>query len=496
MPMTQCVMEAGGRGMLLVPDDENIVANIKNGIDYVRSWFHVHLAGTLRVDIGVSKSLSDADFSSEHFARTYSMAAGLVEEARFRECADLFHDEETGWNDDAWVLPDPGLPIDTGDWPDVLKKLGQVLTKARYLSLSEEPLVGDLWSKELLGYRVSLFAKRPPFDKSMALILDDDPTMPVLLASGYVPRITNNNIGSIEKLSSNTEGYHLGDPITLDALAHFAVDEDCSPAPHPMLGVLKADVDDLGFLMSSGLTDHVSLGRIVGVSRTLDELFKGYLPARLHDQYTHVYTVFSGGDDLFFIGPWLDILRLTADVRHWLNRACADNEALTISAGVIFAKPKTPIRVLAEQAEESLEIAKDAGKNRVAVGNVVIGWNSFTDALKYHRELFLLSQRNTEKLNSSMLYRLYRYAVDANACANAHASGIGLNSNRYKWRAQMSYDLRRNLGDWENKHDMSRVLSWLQSTPTPGHTAAMRLATMMALYRVRGDNQNDISTTE
>ncbi|MEZ4661479.1 MAG: hypothetical protein R2911_28345 [Caldilineaceae bacterium] len=96
----------------------------------------------------------------------------------------------------------------------------------------------------------------------------------------------------------------------------------------PLLGVVKMDVDQLGLLLAQGLgSKATSISRVAAFSRMLDMFFSGWVDSRLRHILLHeggkpayanvngrqqpvanplhnMYTVYAGGDDLLWWGPW------------------------------------------------------------------------------------------------------------------------------------------------------------------------------------------------
>lgn len=69
------------------------------------------------------------------------------------------------------------------------------------------------------------------------------------------------------------------------------------------LGILKADVDNLGLLFACGMRkERLTLSRLVTMSRQMNNYFSIFLPHKLKadERFKNIYTVFAGGDDLFF----------------------------------------------------------------------------------------------------------------------------------------------------------------------------------------------------
>jgi CRISPR-associated protein Csm1 len=260
-------------------------------------------------------------------------------------------------------------------------------------------------------------------------------------------------------------------------------DDDGVPSGgRPMIGALKADVDRLGELMRLGFGGDASLGRLAGLSRTLDLFFKGYLDRRIASRYPHVYTVYAGGDDLMLIGPWFDLMRLALDLRSRLDDASCHNPSITLSAGLVVAGANTPIRSLAAAADRALDAAKEAAngaRDRFCVFSSVLSWAVARDALAASRDLLTCVDEGS--LPPSRLYRLLRHGRAAEAAAHAVASGRSVPIDQLSWRSKLSYDLRR-LRDASAALDAVRARLQRRDFIESGGLA---VAASTALYRLR-----------
>jgi CRISPR-associated protein Csm1 len=87
------------------------------------------------------------------------------------------------------------------------------------------------------------------------------------------------------------------------------------------------------------------------------------------------YSVFSGGDDLFIVGPWDWTLELARELRAAFKSFTAYNPNLTISGGLFLAKAKYPIHLTALESESALKQAKDEGRNRLSAFGEVAVWD-------------------------------------------------------------------------------------------------------------------------
>jgi hypothetical protein len=85
----------------------------------------------------------------------------------------------------------------------------------------------------------------------------------------------------------------------------------------------------------------------------------------IRKKYQNIYSVLSGGDDLFLIGPWESIFKFSAELREKLKKYVCENPDLTISVGVALCRPETPIYEMADLGEEALSKAKEKKNSTV-----------------------------------------------------------------------------------------------------------------------------------
>lgn len=142
------------------------------------------------------------------------------------------------------------------------------------------------------------------------------------------------------------------------------------------LGVLRADVDNLGQAFVRGFPErYQTLSRSATFSRQLSLFFKLHINDILeHPEYSldgaehprHVSVVYSGGDDLFIMGAWKDVLEFAVDLYHRLREF--SQGALTISAGYGLYQPKYPVSYIARQTGALESNAKRMdGKNAITL---------------------------------------------------------------------------------------------------------------------------------
>ena len=255
--------------------------------------------------------------------------------------------------------------------------------------------------------------------------------------SGYVPRIEKEelDIGKYDKLDDEMEE---GAIKTFEMIAEDAktVNRYGEFTGEAFLGVLKADVDNLGRIFIEGIKDHVSISKYVSLSRMMDFFFTGWLQNILNEKYRSVYTVFSGGDDLFLIGPFNQIIDLAREINSHLKEY-VKNDDIHLSCGIYFAKNKIPVYQMAENAESRLEDAKHSGKNRIELFERVVTWDRFEEMMSDSDiDMYL------EEISGSFRYSLYQFIYSVESLKNKK---IGNSTRDLMWKPLFLYKAYRNL---------------------------------------------------
>ena len=163
------------------------------------------------------------------------------------------------------------------------------------------------------------------------------------------------------------------------------------------LGVLRLDVDDLGIAFSSGFVSdkdkiednlrYATLSRYADLSKDISMFFKVAINKICAGDLTggvdfeekafnifgiakapkrKVNIIYAGGDDLFLVGAWDEVLEVAIDI----NRAFKQftNGKLTLSAGMAMFSPTYPISKMAEIAGLLAQMSKNKkDKNSIAL---------------------------------------------------------------------------------------------------------------------------------
>ena len=214
------------------------------------------------------------------------------------------------------------------------------------------------------------------------------------------------------------------------------------------LGILKADVDQLGLLMSCGLKkEQFTISRLATLSRQLNFYFAVYLPHLLKTEpdFMDIYTVFAGGDDLFLIGPWNRIIQLVGFLKKSFSDYVCHNENVHFSAGICLHKPHTPLDKLSDAAETAIEKSKDEGRNRVTLFSETVTWDKVEELENIKQTLKQWLEKGW--INNAMLYRLNSLLEMADQEKRVikdreiHIDDMSCT----KWRSMLAYTVERNV---------------------------------------------------
>lgn len=160
------------------------------------------------------------------------------------------------------------------------------------------------------------------------------------------------------------------------------------------IGILRADVDNLGtnfvhgFQRPNGDERYVTLSRTAALSRQLSLFFKCHINHILAQsqerrlgggEKRNVAIVYSGGDDVFLVGAWNEVIECFMDLRQAFSQFTQGT--LTISGGIGLYYPSYPINIMAKEVAFLEELSKgENGKNAITL---------FDDTGTYSWDIFL-----------------------------------------------------------------------------------------------------------
>jgi CRISPR-associated protein Csm1 len=226
---------------------------------------------------------------------------------------------------------------------------------------------------------------------------------------------------------------------------------------------MKADVDNLGLSFGLGLGERLSIARFSFLSRMLNIFFSDYLVELIRKKYPDIYVVFAGGDDLFVVGPWDQIIRFAVSLRRAFSRFCAENIDITLSAGILIGRPRYPMRRAAEDIKNLLDKSKDykangQQKDAVSLLGKTLSWQKLEDLLtlgeKFDRAI---EEKDRTRFSMAFLYRLLEYYKMYKRFIDK-SDKRDISAGRYLSHAH--YDIGRNIAD--SKADNAEELAMLR----------------------------------
>ncbi len=332
-------------------------------------------------------------------------------------------------------------------------------------------------------------------------------------------------------------------------------------------GVLKADLDNLGRIIIEGFDEKESkrsLAKLKDLSTRLELFFSGYLselarepefslwfgvcdkhieffngvhtdssPDQLEDskplfrydplkdekqvvlecltckdikRTTAIYSVFAGGDDVAFVGPWDMIIEFAVRLREKFKRYVTNNPWMTISAGIGLYPEKFPISRALSITEELLEYSKNRLqfptkdsqpkddspskpiKNSITLFGDTMLWEIDKDVYDYHDVKFgdfhellkasrilskdIVKDSNLSKSFVYILNNLWSEVFQGRSFESVHESRL----KELSFYPRLAYYVCRRYpkGEREDKLiSLGRIMPW------------MRVVSSIALYRSR-----------
>ncbi len=477
LSLVHIVMSAGGKFYLLLPNLDKTEEVLKKYRQTIHKWILEERNGELRFNLDWMKA-SKSDI--ENFT---SVLKELNERLTEQSKMGLTPLKQNGkWDEREWLRPgysskysdickscykNPITKKDVDSGESLCadcradRDIGTKLTKSEYQEVSFDDSLS--YKLPFASYRLSEEAT-PSSEIAIEFRgnLKREYKLPyyTLLKNNYIPRGDYNEPLNFEKIAERSDGIDL-------------------------LGYLKADIDDLGYLFKNS---KKSISGMATLSRSLEYFFSGYLYHFLETKYKNIYTVFSGGDDLFFIGPWDEIHHFAEDLHLKFKEYTCENKSWGISVGIGIAKPKTPISFAKELAENNLKLSKDRedtkdgkGKNAITTLSTTMDWEDYSRLLEDAEQL--AEWLNDEIVSSSMIYRLLGYGKRlVDFAKNGDTSKLEV-------IPQMIYDFTRN---WNQRKEQKPAMEWAHSFTNPEYkdNKFLPFICQYALYKNRKGKNN------
>lgn len=171
-------------------------------------------------------------------------------------------------------------------------------------------------------------------------------------------RMKNNNYIRVYSINKPCTGNNIANVIWLANYTNGQTFEELAKASEGIkrIAVLRADVDNLGQAFVQGFSEkYNTLSRTATLSRQLSIFFTKYLKEILDEDYSFslkkeakkrkATVVYSGGDDVFIVGAWNEVIELAVDIKNSFEKYTENT--LTFSAGIGLYSSSYPISRIA-----------------------------------------------------------------------------------------------------------------------------------------------------
>ena len=381
LPITNLIYTGGGGFYMLVrPGDEAKLVDIQRDIS--RILFNQH-GSDLYLAIAW-QPLTEADFFHGGIGRRWKDLGDKMAAAKMHRFAELGNEIKTifepqghgGNEEEQCQVCHSDLPRRKNGEKEKqdeekeskcpacwgYEELGRNLRKANYLVISissQLPAIPSLnpvaetkgWKPAFaaFGYELEIMEDLPnlSINKNQLVFALNDPAYASL-------RPTSQLVAARKFLVNATPTNSQGDILSFEDL------EKAEDRGIQRLGVLRMDVDDLGKLFAEGFPEETrSLTRVASLSFAISLFFEGYLGTLAQKHPDKVYSIYSGGDDLFFVGCWSHIVELAREIRLHLGIYASFHPAIHLSGGMVLIGGKYPLSQAAQDADHAEKQAKN-----------------------------------------------------------------------------------------------------------------------------------------
>lgn len=475
------IMNGGGKFTILAPKTESINEILD------------------KIKLNVNKEFAKINYLQTKFALTYieddfeNLAYGKCSEV-FKKLAlkfendklridagiDVFDDyigslKNKNICESCGVVPQESHGKALCEYCNKFKEIGEKLSKAKYVEI-------DINKSIFNGINLS---DKVTNNGSIYYALDENENFAVKRISNYLPTFSKEDKSDprYNLVEEKFENIEAGD---VKSFYHIAVEglikEKDGFYGRKHLAILKADIDNLGQIFVNGFkedsTDSSTISRIVSLSRMTDFFFTTLLKKLIRENYPNIYTVFAGGDDLFLIGHYTDIINLQSDIMDAFSDF-TKNEDLHLSYAIRLTSTNVPIVQMAEFAEEDLDMAKKGEKDATVIFDIKVKNSEIKEILKnkaYFENLL------SKGVSTQFLYKQYNF-IEMNETLKSNKISKETLLRNVRWRALFRYMIERIFE--KNKDDKLKEDLVYCSTLIDKYGEKLSIPLNLALYEQR-----------
>lgn len=510
LPIACNIIASGGRFFILAPNTDDVKIKIRNIKINVSKWLLEEFYGNLYLNLefiefaGKDLEIGKSDFEESGFSRIFDRLSDCLDNAKRHKFIEILASDGK-WHDNfktetnifemcksCGKMPRPN-DQEICNKCDFDEKIGRWLLDAKFIAFSKEkPNNEHISFFSDVPYYVSIIRELNASDYYLILKLNNLDTEKEAdgfkLIANHVYSLKNNR--DMDVLCSKVDcskikecelrsGSYYPRTVSFDCIAQLSEGK-------PLIGVLKADVDNLGLIFSMGLKksnkndiDRDTISRVTMLSRLLDLYFTGWIQYLVQSRYPNCYIVYSGGDDLLITGPWNEVIELSQNINEDFKKYSCENPNVTLSAGIFLSKSQFPIARSSKLAEEVLEESKKGDKNQITLFEKTVTWKRLLELMEYGRfldEELKKNKHGKSPINSSFVNRLLRYCKMAD-------------EGDFMYLSRIKYDIARNImsKNSDNKENESKIVRKLMKMRD--EMPDMIIPVSYALYKNREENK-------
>lgn len=415
LPVTNLIYAGGGNFYLIVHSSDK--AELDNFRVRVSKVLLTHHRGELYLALA-SLPLQETDFLGGRISSKWRELGGQLQRVKQRRFSELDNDltalftpKDHGGNEIQQCRVCGLEHPNTHERPDgkpricppceEFEELGKDLRKAQFLALLETE-AGDIPTPDVEPGTWIQIINNLGFD----IVIGKDDNVPAVSGPAVLYALKDELVGKLKPRINLSVGRRYFVNVTpstkkkdIDELKDKVDGDLYEDAVKPFdalqeqskglkrLGVLRMDVDNLGKLFSDGL-ESPCLGRIASLSFAFSLYFDGWVEhlaeaRNKKDGKDRLYSIYSGGDDLFFVGSWDAVIELAREIRRDLSPYAANHPGIHASAGIVLISGKYPLYQAARDAGSAEEEAKafinvkGEKKNAISFLGQTIDWELF-----------------------------------------------------------------------------------------------------------------------
>jgi CRISPR-associated protein Csm1 len=521
LPFSAKIMSSGGRFLILAPNTKEAADRLMELQSEIEVEFFKYFAGKVTLSLDFSTVLNMKDFGKSGLKNKIADVTINLNRLKLKKNQFLLksktHDRYLGEIYEKLVMnkacsfcglfpaqhsdPGPGSDDKKCHICELSEKLGSaIVNKAFILFKSKEKsgildflgiavMFSNQVEKSLLAYSIKETAQNRTgsIDYSISNFLPGNSADLIGADNNDEQKLCfhcrRNDL--INQCDSNTRSNLKDSHLSFQCIASYTPFSS-SGRGTDKLAVLKADIDNLGYIFQEGVPEQdYTLSHFTFLSRMLEFFFQDWLKNILREKFPMIYTVYSGGDDLLLIGPWFNVIEFSLYFREKFQEFTADNPDITFSAGIALFSPHSPVTAAVRQAEEYLELSKSKGRNSLTLFDTTIKWDKLPGLLDFADFLDSSIRDENSRIKVGFVHRMFKYHRLFLEFEKGEVEGL-------RFLSLMNYDVARNIqvikdGRLINPEEIQR----LKPLYEPGETLNkellrnLKIPLFIALYKQR-----------